>query len=337
MNWCFLTRSPCKLVMFLAATAANILSGYPARGLPEMTGKYGVCCTPCHSVTANNRSTDFRELYRNAADSFNFGASTGGGFFSRLFDYRQQGIQDDKYLAFGVPFQCRLTVNRNVRAGGALGVSAELDAGDSSARPVEESRIPNFLGATGLLLTPSAYLQRDRQVSAFGAANADFSGGGLLFGIGNRLEAGAMVVDADRSFARGGTHVLASAKLNLLRETLLWPALSGGVTDAADELGFGPGWYVVGSKTLPRSFLQALTGQDIALKVHLGYGGGLYDKKAFAGLELFPPGSVSGLAEVARGRVNLGARYSRSGWSVTAALFGLRDPGGTISYSRSFR
>jgi hypothetical protein len=145
------------------------------------------------------------------------------------------------------------------------------------------------------------------------------------------------VVDTDGFFARRGTHVLANAKLNLLRETLVWPALSAGVTDATDQLGFDPGWYIVGSKTLPRDFLQALTGQNVALKIHLGYGGGLYDKSAFAGLELFSPGPISGLAEVDRGRVNLGARYSRSGWSVTAALFELRKPGATISYSFSVR
>src|SRR6266542_358320 len=91
-----------------------------------------------------------------------------------------------------------------------------------SARPIEEARVPNFLGTTGLLLIPSAYLQRDRQLSAVGGGSGDFVAGGVLAGWRNRLELGAVGLDPDTAFD-GGARLVANAKLGLFQETLLRP------------------------------------------------------------------------------------------------------------------
>jgi len=208
---------------------------------------------------------------------------------------------------------------------------------DAFARPNAEARAPNFLGATGLLLAPSAHVQRDREVSIVAAGNARFVAGGAVVGVGNRMELGAAVLDSGDEFAAGETELLANARLNLFPETLIRPAFSVGVSDALDALDLGPGWYLVTSKTIIPYFVRAVAGREAALKLHLGYGGGIYDEEPFAGLELFGPGSLSGMAEVVHGRVNLGARFFRRGLCVTAGLFALDHGGGSISYSLPLR
>src|SRR5947207_1559830 len=136
----------------------------------------------------------------------------------------------------------------------SLSLAAVLLAGPTCARaaegsrPVSENRPPSFLGATGLLLTPNAYVQRDGEISVFGAAAREFAGGGFLIGLRNRLEAGVAVLDGHGDFTADHTRVIANAKLSLLDETLTRPGVSVGVQDAFDQLGRGPGWYLVTSK-----------------------------------------------------------------------------------------
>jgi hypothetical protein len=204
-------------------------------------------------------------------------------------------------------------------------------------RPTGEARVPNFLGATGLLLVPSAYLQKDRQLSAHVGGTSDFLGGGAVLGFANRLEIGVAGVDADAGVAGGESGILANAKLGVLQETLTMPALSVGVIDAFDALDRDASWYVVASKYVIGYFVQGLTGQQIAAKLHLGYGGGLYDQEIFAGAELFLRGPLSGMAEVANGEVNLGGRYHARHWTATVALFDFDQIGGEVVYTMAFR
>lgn len=214
----------------------------------------------------------------------------------------------------------------------ALAAPARAQSG-SSPRPTGEARVPNFLGATGLLFVPSAYLQRDRQLSAHISGTSGLVGGGILLGVRNQLEIGVAGVDEED----GDSGVLANAKLGLLQETLKLPALSAGVIDGLDTLDQGADWYVVASKYVIGYFVQGLTGQDIALKLHLGYGGGIYDNELFAGAELFLRGPLTGIAEYAKGEVNLGGRYHARHWTATIALFDLDRVGGGIVYTTAFR
>jgi hypothetical protein len=214
-----------------------------------------------------------------------------------------------------------------------LAAPAWAQAGRAS-RPTVEDRVPNFLGTTGLLLAPSAYLQRDRHLSAHVDGASDFVGGGVVLGVRNRLEIGISGVDADEEGASG---VLVSAKLGLIQETLKLPALSVGVVDGFDALDQGPSGYVVASKTVIGYFVQAMTGQDVALKLHLGFGGGIYNNELFAGAELFLRGPLSGMAEYANGEVNLGGRYHARHWTATLALFDFDRTGGGIVYTTALR
>ena len=195
-----------------------------------------------------------------------------------------------------------------------------------AARPAGEARIPNFLGATGLLRTPGAAVLRDREIALHVAGDPDRAAGGVSVGISGRFEVGVLASDSDSGAVR------ANAKWNVFPETLLRPALSVGVTDARDA-GRANGYLVVSKYVIPY-FVEALTGKTtISVKIHAGYGGGIYDHNLFAGAELILPGDLSGIAEISASRVNLGARYQRRRLSLTAAIFDFDRVGGAVSYT----
>lgn len=198
------------------------------------------------------------------------------------------------------------------------------------------TRVPNFLGATGLLYTPSAYVLGDRTFSGHVHANSDFFGGGVLGGFGDRFEAGLTVLDADDAnrsfFDRDGTEFLLNAKLNVVREGTAMPAVSIGVIDALNELKQDSSWYVVASKY----FTRGDTDQDFALVGHVGYGDGIFDDDLFAGAQLLFDENLSAMAEYQDGKFNLGARFQSRGFAGTVGFFDLKHLGAGLSYSASF-
>jgi hypothetical protein len=206
-----------------------------------------------------------------------------------------------------------------------------------ASRPAAENRVPNLLGPTGLLLIPSAYVQRDRQISAFVAGSSKVVAGGVVAGIGNRFELSAAGVNAEDHFANGSSGVLVNAKLGLVQETLTLPAVSVGVVDASGTLDPHLGWYVVASKYLIPYFVQGLSGQNLALKLHLGLGGGIYDDQLFVGTELFFRAPLAAMAEYTHGELNIGGRYHARRWIATVGLFDLRHVGGEVTYTAAFR
>lgn len=210
-------------------------------------------------------------------------------------------------------------------------------AQDHASRPASESRVPNFLGVTGLLLTPSASLQRDAQLSPHFVGGADLVGGGVVVGFRHRLELGLAFLNPDSRFVPGDRAFLLNAKLNVLPETLLRPALSVGVTDALDEFEKDPSWYVVLSKQVVAYFMEALTGRDVAITLHLGFGGGVHEERVFAGTELFLSPAFSALAEIHHGEFNFGARFRHRGLRATLGLIDLGRLNGSLSYVVTFR
>lgn len=196
-------------------------------------------------------------------------------------------------------------------------------------RPASEDRTPNFVGATGLLLLPSAYVQERSAVSAFIYGSDNFITGGAVAGVLDKLEIGGTVLDPDG----GSTEFLLNGKFQLIREEGSTPAIAVGVVDVLDELGGDPSWYVVASKY----FTRAQTEQRFAVKGHLGFGGGsLYDEEIFAGAELVLDQRWSGIAEYVNSDFNVGVRFAKEGFAATLALFDLDDFGGGVSYSFRF-
>ena len=202
------------------------------------------------------------------------------------------------------------------------------------------SATPNFLGTTGLLLTPSAYTVGDRGISAHAYGHSNFQSYGVQLGITSRFEIGGTFLNGDDGRDDG---ILANAKFQLLKESFVLPAISVGVTDAFDELNVGSSWYAVASKDLSRTIPLGL----FPVRAHLGFGGGLYDEEIFAGLEMNigTPFSVlpivrptfSAMAEYQNGDVNLGLRGRFRGFSATVGLFDFSDFGAGIRYTTGLR
>jgi hypothetical protein len=210
----------------------------------------------------------------------------------------------------------------------ALAAPAFAQDVETVSRPNTEARVPNFLGATGLLYTPTAYTQREANGTLYLTGNSDFFGGGAVAGITDRLEVGVGILDFDDDLG-GDTEILFNAKFQLLKETNQLPALSVGVVDAFDQLDLDPSWYVVASKF----FTRTDTEQDFALKGHVGFGGGIYDEEIFAGAELLFANNFSVLAEYMNSDFNVGGRYHYKGWSATLGWFDFKHLGGQLAYS----
>ena len=224
---------------------------------------------------------------------------------------------------------------------------ALLAAGPARAQDEEPSLLrggsatPNFLGATGLLLAPSAQTVGSRGISGHAYFTGDFNSYGLLVGPFDRLEVGATLLDADEDFG-DDSEVIFNAKFALLKESLVLPGISVGVIDAFDALDADTSWYIVASKGLPK-FLPFLGG----LSAHLGYGGGIYDDDIFAGLELnigtpldlIPVShpTFTAIAEYVNEDVNVGLRARWRGFAATLALFDFDNFGGGISYTTGLR
>ena len=212
--------------------------------------------------------------------------------------------------------------------------------------PLPETRsAPNFLGATGLLMTPSAYTVGRFAAAAHVYGGSRFNSYGAQFGPHERLELGFSYLDihGPDGCACGDDRVVANGKLNLLRETRGTPAFSVGVVDAFDELDLDPGWYVVASKDLT----PLIPGNRVGLRAHLGYGAGIYSDEFFGGIELsltrpgigrsFRRPSVDLLAEYVDRDMNVGLRGRWRGFSLTLGLLDFDRVTGGISYTATFR
>ena len=202
-----------------------------------------------------------------------------------------------------------------------------------SVRPPFEAQIPDFVGGTGLLLVSSAYVQPDQNIDAFVVDDSRGLSGGLLAGLANRIELG---VTQDRLNSQS-TRTFGTFKLNLVREQLLAPAFSAGMIQPLSGR-LGQTTYVVMSKTVIPYFVDALTGQkNLAVKIHVGYGSGLYANTPFVGGELAGSNGLSGIGEVVHGRANVGARYDRNGLAATIACLDWKTTVVSLGYLLELR
>jgi hypothetical protein len=200
----------------------------------------------------------------------------------------------------------------------------------SLSRPAGEARVPDFDGAAGLLRAPSAYVQSDGQISAFLTQTSHSTYAGAVAGLFNRVELGV----ASRPFDGGDRQAVGIAKLNLMKEQLLTPAISVGVVDAFSSASGRRSVYVVASKYVIPYFVEAVTGRkELALKLHAGYGDGLFHRRVFGGVEVVGSGGLSAIGEVVGGRADAGVRYAHAGFAATVGWMDMRDAAGSISYS----
>jgi hypothetical protein len=161
---------------------------------------------------------------------------------------------------------------------------------------------PNFLGSTGLLLTPTADVLRLREWNAHVHGTDDFTTYGAAIGIFENLEVGVTAFDPDI----GNDDALINAKYRLLAETATAPAIAVGAVDITDELEVDPSIYLVISKALGMTGGSGAYG-GYQLRGHLGVGDGIYDD-IIAGLDLIFNPRLLLMAEYDGNDFNFGAR-----------------------------
>ncbi len=200
-----------------------------------------------------------------------------------------------------------------------------------------------FLGNTGLLYAPTSATVGNRMVEAHAYFHDDFNAYGALLGITDRFEIGLNYMSFNSDCACDDDAFLLNLKYRVVQETLGTPAVAVGVVDLLDELDVDPSWFAVASKSFPK-FLPVAGG----VRVHFGYGGGLYDDKVFGGFEIglgtpldALPSKVrpkfSFMGEVVASNFNIGVRGSWSGFAATIALFDGDQFGGGLSYKLSLK
>jgi hypothetical protein len=170
--------------------------------------------------------------------------------------------------------------------------------GIATVRPAAAA--PNFLGSTGLLLTPSADVVRLREWNAHVHGTDDLTTYGANLGLFENLEVGVTGVDPDV----GSSEALINAKYRLVPESATVPAIALGAVDLADELDIDPSIYLVVSKALGAFGVE--TG-GYQLRGHLGIGDGIYDD-IFAGVDLIINPRLLLMAEYDSNDFNFGAR-----------------------------
>ncbi len=224
--------------------------------------------------------------------------------------------------------------NRLSKLGLALVAAAALLAPGGAAHADA-----NFLGTTGQLYTPSAATVGDKGIGAHAFFHEDFENFGVLGGISDRFELGLNFFNPDGR----DSGFLLNAKFAALKESLALPGIAVGVIDAFAQVNNDPSWYVVASKGFP-DFLPVLGGA----RVHVGYGGGIFDNEPFASVELglgtpldliplpqLRP-SFNFLAEYIARDVHLGIRGRYRGFAATVGVFDFEDLGGGVSYIARF-
>lgn len=180
----------------------------------------------------------------------------------------------------------------------------------SLAVAVPASAAPNWLGQTGLLLTPTADALNDREWNLTfhhisDQANIAAVNVGLLRG----LEAGLVYFDPD--FRGADEEFTGRVKYVLLPERAESFGLAIGWWDFADQIDSTP--YGVLSKRVTE-----VDGR--ALRVHVGGGGGIYDG-IFAGADLNLTDNLLAMLEYDGDDLNAGVRLGLAqGFRIDAGL-----------------
>jgi hypothetical protein len=164
------------------------------------------------------------------------------------------------------------------------------------------ARISTLYGPAGLIIVPHSYVttQRRTLVGTYIARDVSASANyGLLRGV----DVGAAYVNPDD----GDGEVLANAKVNIVPSNFGRFQLGLGVIDLLDMLD--QTFYIMASAEWGMS--EAARAKGRVLRLHLGYGTGLFDDSLIGGGEYLLTRRLAVIGEYDGDRVNAALRYIR--------------------------
>jgi hypothetical protein len=177
-------------------------------------------------------------------------------------------------------------------------VAQDQPQADNILRP----RVNTLYGPSGLITVPNAYVATQGQI-VLGTLFGRDKSASANYGVIRALEVGAAYLDR----SEGDDKVLANAKVNFVPGNFKHVELGLGIADAFDDLD--QSFYVVASGEWVRPDFLTKRGGSLGLRVHAGYGSGLFNGTFIGGAELLFNRRFSLLGEYNGHTVNGAVRY----------------------------
>lgn len=162
------------------------------------------------------------------------------------------------------------------------------------------ARFNSFWGPSGLITIPDAYAGSANRavVGSFSGDQKTFT---LNYGVVNGVDLGVAYIDRNAQRNR----LIANAKINLIPSNFRGFQIGAGVIDMADSINNTS--YVMAS--FQTGVPESLASRYVGLRLHAGYGTGIYREKIIGGGELLINNRSSIIGEWNGTKANAGFRY----------------------------
>jgi hypothetical protein len=187
----------------------------------------------------------------------------------------------------------------------ALGVAAlAYSASFGQVEPRGENpaiRVNTLLGPTGLITVPTSTTTRVERFQLGTAFGKDIRTVSVNWGIFDSIEIGGAVVDRNNQ----NNKVIATGKVTIIPQNFEWLELGFGAIDPFDAINN----TVYGMASVNVRVPTEAAEQVVGLRLHLGYGTGIYRDKVIGGGEVFLGNRFSVIAEYNGVDTNAALRY----------------------------
>ena len=162
-------------------------------------------------------------------------------------------------------------------------------------------RVNTLLGPTGLITVPTSTTTRVERFQLGTAFGQNIRTVSVNWGIFDSIEIGGTVVDCNNQ----NNKVIATAKVTIIPQNFEWLELGFGAIDPFDAINN----TVYGMASVNVRVPTQTTEQVVGLRLHLGYGTGIYRDKVIGGGEVFLGNRFSVVAEYNGVDTNAALRY----------------------------
>ena len=162
-------------------------------------------------------------------------------------------------------------------------------------------RVNTLLGPTGLITVPTSTTTRVERFQLGTAFGQNIRTVSVNWGIFDSIEIGGTVVDRNNQ----NNKVIATAKVTIIPQNFEWLELGFGAIDPFDAINN----TVYGMASVNVRVPTQTTEQVVGLRLHLGYGTGIYRDKVIGGGEVFLGNRFSVIAEYNGVDTNAALRY----------------------------
>lgn len=182
-----------------------------------------------------------------------------------------------------------------------IAVAADARAQDTPLQnDILGARVNTLLGASGLITVPDAYTGAKNRavVGAFFGKNSSVSAN---YGILQGVDLGIAQLDMDGSSSK----TLLNAKVNLVPANFKGFQLGAGIIDAADQVNT----TVYGIASFEYRVPDAVADRFVGMRVHAGFGSGIYRDKIIGGVELLVNNRTSIVGDYNGTKANVAVRF----------------------------